>query len=96
MIPTTTWEKDILIGASLGEKKKVLENVDCDAEEFKEVLITHFPKLVDAGGISYVNARLIHKISNHCQQWFCHLEEPCKDVGVTSELASGLCSVILT
>ena len=62
MIPTMAWEKDILIGVGLGEKKKVLENVDCDAEEFKEVLITHFLKLVDVGGISYVNARLIHKI----------------------------------
>ena len=50
IIPTTAWEKDVLISAGLGEKKIVFENADCDASVFKEVLLNSFPKLQDAGG----------------------------------------------
>jgi hypothetical protein len=37
-IPTTTREKDALLSSGLGEKKIVFDNVDCNANEFKEVL----------------------------------------------------------
>ncbi len=49
-IPTTAWEKDILITAGLGERKVTFDDVDCSADEFKQEIINAFPKLSDAGG----------------------------------------------
>ena len=49
-IPTTALQKDRLISAGLGEKKIVFSDIDCTAEEFKDILYTNFPKLVDGGG----------------------------------------------
>ena len=45
IIPTTDTEKDALLEAGLGEKKIVVENVDCSGEEFRELLDAAFPKL---------------------------------------------------
>ena len=49
-IPTTAKEKEILISAGLGEKKVHFENVDCNSQEFNEILLSQFAKLKDAGG----------------------------------------------
>lgn len=46
----TSWEKDELIAAGLGENKVVFEDVDCDADQFREALFSCFPKLKDCGG----------------------------------------------
>ena len=56
-IPTTAWEKDTLLAAGLGEKKVVFEDVDCDAEVFRRVLLDTFPKLANAGGYQLCKCR---------------------------------------
>ena len=49
-IPTTAVEKDNLISAGLGEKKVIIEDADCNADKFREILLTTFPKLIEGGG----------------------------------------------
>ena len=49
-IPTTAVQKDLLVGAGLGEKKIHLTNIDCAAELFQEILYNHFPRLCAGGG----------------------------------------------
>ena len=48
-IPTTAREKDILFSAGLGERKVVFSNIDCNAEEYRKVLLTTFPKPCKGG-----------------------------------------------
>ena len=38
-IPTTAVEKDNLISAGLGEKKVIIEDADCNADKFREILL---------------------------------------------------------
>ena len=59
IIPTTDAEKDTLLGAGLGEKKIVVQNVDCSGEEFREPA---FPKLKDSGGFIFAKCK--------CNSWF--------------------------
>lgn len=49
-IPTTDVEKDDLLQAGLGEKEVKFYDVDMNAEQFREVLFEHFPRLRHAGG----------------------------------------------
>ena len=49
-IPTTSWAKDELLSAGLGERKILFNDVDCDTETFKNTLFENFPKLRNAGG----------------------------------------------
>lgn len=49
-IPTTSWEKDELIAAGLGEVKVVFEDPDCNADDFRQQLFSTFPKLKNGGG----------------------------------------------
>ncbi len=49
-IPTTDVEKDDLLKAGLGEKEIIFEDVNIDAEKFKDKLCDQFPQLIDAGG----------------------------------------------
>ena len=56
-IPTTAREKDALFSAGLGEKKIVFSTVDCNAEEFREILFTTFPKLREGGGYQLCKCR---------------------------------------
>ena len=70
IIPTTDAEKDALLGAGLGEKKIVVENVDCSGEEFCELLHAAFPKLKDSGGFIFAkckcNSRFLERLSSMC------------------------------
>lgn len=67
-IPTTAAEKDSLISAGLGEKKVVIEDADCNAEKFREILMTTFPKLTEAGGYQFckckANSRELEPLSS--------------------------------
>lgn len=56
-IPTTTWQKDQLLSAGLGEKKITFDDVSCNAITFKKALLDKFPKLVDAGGYQLCKCR---------------------------------------
>ena len=54
MIPTTDRDKDTLLEAGLRECKVVIPDVECSAEEFRQVLLEVFPKLSDAGGYLFL------------------------------------------
>ena len=70
IVPTTDREKDILLEAGLGEKKLVIDNVECSAEEFREALYQEFPKLRDGGGFQFFkcrqNSRVLEPLSAMC------------------------------
>ena len=70
IIPTTDTEKDALLEAGLGEKKIVVENVDCSGEEFCELLHGAFPKLKDSGGFIFAkrkcHSRFLEPLSSMC------------------------------
>ncbi len=69
-IPTTDREKDALLDAGLGEKKIVVLDVECAADEFRELLLQVFPKLQDAGGYLFAkcrsNSRCLERLSPRC------------------------------
>ena len=52
-IPTTECEKDTLLQAGLGEKEIVFTDLDLTADEFRDVLYEHFPKLEEGGGFQF-------------------------------------------
>ena len=60
-VPGSIGEKEELIEAGLGEKSVFIPDVECSAQEFKETLITEFPKLADAGGFELM------RCINHCE-----------------------------
>ena len=70
IIPTTDREKDALLEAGLGEKKIVIEDVDCSGEEFRELLHAAFPKLKDSGGFIFAkckcNSQFLEPLSSMC------------------------------
>ena len=70
IIPTNDREKDALLEAGLGEKKIVIEDVDCSGEEFRELLHAAFPKLKDSGGFIFAkckcNSRFLEPLSSMC------------------------------
>lgn len=69
-IPTTDREKDALLDVGLGEKKIVVPDVECAADEFRELLLQAFQKLQDAGGYLFAkyrsNSRCLECLSPHC------------------------------
>lgn len=49
-VPANISEREPLVAAGLGEKKKVIPDIECTWDEFKKILISVFPKLRDCGG----------------------------------------------
>ena len=49
-LPSSTFEKNGLVLAGLGEKKVTILDVDCETAEFNETLLQAFPKLKYGGG----------------------------------------------
>ncbi len=49
-VPCSVGEREELVEAGLGEKKVVVLDISCSAEEFKSAMISAFPKLRDCGG----------------------------------------------
>ena len=66
-IPTTDFEKDELFVAGLGEKEVEFDQLDLDANGFRDVLLRAFPKLQDAGGFQLCkcppNSRALEPLS---------------------------------
>ena len=55
-VPTTDKEKDELLLAGLGEKLVEFNTLNMTGEEFKELLVSYFPKLNDCGGYQLCQA----------------------------------------
>ena len=49
-VPCGVSEREALVQAGLGEKKVVIPNITCSAQEFQDVIISTFPKLDGCGG----------------------------------------------
>ena len=49
-VPCGVIEREMLVQAGLGEKKVTISDIACSAEQFKNTLITAFPKLEGCGG----------------------------------------------
>ncbi len=49
-VPCSVAEREALVQAGLGEKKVVIPDVNCSAEEFKAMITAAFPKLQGCGG----------------------------------------------
>jgi hypothetical protein len=49
-VPTTASARETLFLAGLGERKVQVPDIDCNTEEFREILMTEFPKLRNCGG----------------------------------------------
>jgi hypothetical protein len=67
-IPTTDFNKEELYLAELGEKEIEFPNLDAGAEEFKEILLTSFPRLRQGGGYQLLkcmpNSRKLESLSS--------------------------------
>ena len=61
-------QKESLTEAGLGERKVVIPNIDCSAQEFKDELIKVFSKLKYAGGFKLLrclsNSKLLEPLSS--------------------------------
>lgn len=66
-IPTTDWEKDALLEAGLGEKEIEFNDLNISADEFRDLLYEHFPRLKDGGGFKFykciANSRVLEVLS---------------------------------
>ena len=66
-IPTTDTDKDDLLKAGLGEKMIEFNDLDIDANAFREVLLEAYPQLKDAGGFMFLkcaaNSRALEPLS---------------------------------
>ena len=66
-VPCSVDEKEVLVNAGLGERTICIPDVECSSGEFKEILITEFPKLEEAGGFELMrcvpNTRQLEPIS---------------------------------
>lgn len=66
-IPTTDTEKDDLLKAGLGEQIIELDDLDMDANAFREVLLEAYPQLKDARGFMFfkcaANSRALEPLS---------------------------------
>ena len=49
-VPCSAYDRKLLVGAGLGEKKAVLPNLDCSPENFDLFITSLFPKLDGCGG----------------------------------------------
>ena len=67
-IPTTDCEKDTLLEAGLGEKEIEFDDLNIDAEEFRDLLISHYPRLSEGGGFQFhkcsPNSRKLEQLSS--------------------------------
>ena len=66
-IPTTDTDKDDLLKAGLGEKLIEFDDLDMDANGFREVILDAYPQLKNAGGFTFfkcaVNSRALEPLS---------------------------------
>ena len=53
-VPSTSREREILVAAGLGEKKVFIYDVSCSWNEFKDILVSTFPKLENSGGFEFL------------------------------------------
>ncbi len=71
-IPTTDVEKDDLLQAGLGEKEIWVNNLEMNAEEFRDLLYFHYPQLCKAGGFRLCkckpNSRDLEEIEEHLKE----------------------------
>ena len=49
-VPSNTLQRNELVLAGLGERKVMVADVNCSPQEFRETLLTEFPKLRKGGG----------------------------------------------
>ena len=49
-VPCSIAEREALVQAGLGEKKLVIPDINCSGQEFRDLLISAFPKLDGCGG----------------------------------------------
>ena len=70
VIPSSNYERDMLLEAGLGEKKVFIPDVDASGEEFRSVLYEVYPKLKDAGGYAFgkckANSKYVETLSSLC------------------------------
>lgn len=52
-IPTTDTDKDDLLKAGLGEKVIEFDDLDMDANSFRDVILEAYPQLINAGGFMF-------------------------------------------
>lgn len=66
-IPTTDTDKDDLLKAGLGEKVVEFEDLDMDANSYRELILEAYPKLRNAGGFMFlkcaINSRNLEPLS---------------------------------
>ena len=53
-MPASGWQREALVTAGLGEKKVVIPNVECNWDEFKDVVTSESPKLLNCGGFEFM------------------------------------------
>ena len=67
-IPTTDTEKDDLLQAGLGEKEIEFDDLELNAEEFRDLLYSQFPSLKEGGGFQFfkcaANSRSLELLSS--------------------------------
>ncbi len=63
------WEREELLDCGLGDQKITFTDMECSAEEYKEILVDHFPKLSEGGGYELMrccpNSRQLECISSN-------------------------------
>ena len=66
-IPTTDTDKDDLLKAGLGEKVIEFDDIDIDANDFRQVILEAYPQLKNAGGFTFFkcapNSRTLEPLS---------------------------------
>lgn len=66
-VPSTGFEREVLLDAGLGEKKITIPYMDCSAEEYRDQVLEAFPKLTEAGGYEIMccipNSRVLEPIA---------------------------------
>ncbi len=68
-IPGTMSEREALLDGGLGEQKITFTDMECSADEYKEIVVDHFPKLSEGGGYELMrccpNSRELECISSN-------------------------------
>ena len=71
-VPLTAALKEALIEAGLGAKNIVIPDVSCSRDEFWEIIISNYPKLLGCGGFELLrcvaNSRQLELISCNASQ----------------------------
>lgn len=66
-IPTSDTDKDDLLKAGLGEKVIEFDDLDIDADDFRQVILDAYPQLKNAGGFTFFkcapNSRSLEPLS---------------------------------